>query len=101
MSTEYRIASPHLAQFVQAIWRRAGSTAREAELVADHLVQANLAGHDSHGVGMIPSYMASLAQGQLQLNQHAEVVRDAGAVLTLDGARLRSGGGQRSDGAGH
>lgn len=87
MSTEYRIASPHLAQFVQAIWRQAGSTAREAELVADHLVQANLAGHDSHGVGMIPSYMASLAQGQLQLNQHAEVVRDAGAVLTLDGAR--------------
>ena len=63
MSTEYRIASPHLAQFVQAIWRQAGSTAREAELVADHLVQANLAGHDSHGVGMIPSYMASLAQG--------------------------------------
>ena len=55
MSTEYRIASPHLAQFVQAIWRQAGSTAREAELVADHLVQANLAGHDSHGVGMIPS----------------------------------------------
>ena len=87
MSTEYRIASPHLAQFVQAIWRQAGSTAREAELVADHLVQANLAGHDSHGVGMIPSYMASLAQGQLQLNQHAEVVRNAGAVLTLDGAR--------------
>lgn len=32
MSTEYRIASPHLAQFVQAIWRQAGSTAREAEL---------------------------------------------------------------------
>jgi Malate/L-lactate dehydrogenases len=63
MSTEYRIASPHLAQFVQAIWRQAGSTAREAELVADHLVQASLAGHDSHGVGMIPSYMASLAQG--------------------------------------
>ena len=66
MSTEYRIASPHLAQFVQAIWRQAGSTAREAELVADHLVQANLAWHDSHGVGMIPSYMASLAQGQLR-----------------------------------
>ncbi len=46
MSTEYRIAGSHLTQFVQAIWRQAGSTAREAELVADHLVQANLAGHD-------------------------------------------------------
>ncbi|CAI0740702.1 malate/lactate/ureidoglycolate dehydrogenase [Serratia entomophila] len=85
MSSEYRIDSQSLGQFVQAIWRQAGSTAREAELVAEHLVAANLAGHDSHGVGMIPSYMASLAEGQLQLNQHAEVVRDAGAVLTLNG----------------
>ncbi len=101
MSTEYRIASPHLAQFVQAIWRQAGSTAREAELVADHLVQANLVGHDSHGVGMIPSYMASLAQGQLQLNQHADVVRVAARADARRCARLRSGGGQRSDGAGH
>ncbi len=39
MSTEYRIAGSYLTQFVQAIWRQAGSTAREAELVADHLVQ--------------------------------------------------------------
>lgn len=87
MSTEHRIDRQCLEQFVQAIWRHAGSTDREAELVAEHLVQANLAGHDSHGVGMIPSYMASLAQGHLQLNVHAEVVRDAGAVLTIDGGQ--------------
>ncbi|NIC29300.1 malate/lactate/ureidoglycolate dehydrogenase [Serratia plymuthica] len=87
MSTEHRIDSQSLEQFVQAIWRHAGSTDREAALVAEHLVQANLAGHDSHGVGMIPSYMASLAEGQLQLNVHAQVVRDAGAVLTIDGGR--------------
>ncbi|SQI37836.1 Uncharacterized oxidoreductase ybiC [Serratia plymuthica] len=71
MSIEHRIDSQSLEQFVQAIWRHAGSTDREAALVAEHLVQANLAGHDSHGVGMIPSYMASLAEGQLQLNVHA------------------------------
>lgn len=85
MSSEIRINSEHLKQFVQAIWRHAGSTPHEAHLVADHLIQANLAGHDSHGVGMIPSYLASLAQGYLQLNGHVRVVRDAGAVLTLDG----------------
>ncbi|WP_130834362.1 malate/lactate/ureidoglycolate dehydrogenase [[Erwinia] mediterraneensis] len=84
MSTLYRIDSEHLHQFVQSLWLYAGSGAEEARLVADHLVAANLAGHDSHGVGMIPSYMASLAQGQLQLNQHPSVVKDVGAVLTLD-----------------
>ncbi|MDE1188431.1 MAG: malate/lactate/ureidoglycolate dehydrogenase [Pantoea sp.] len=85
MSALLRIPSSRLHQFVQAIWLHAGSSADEARLVADHLVAANLAGHDSHGVGMIPSYMVSLSQGFLQLNQHTTVEKDVGAVLTLSG----------------
>jgi uncharacterized oxidoreductase len=80
-----RIPLEHLLAYVAAIWERAGSTPREAELVADHLVAASLSGHDSHGIGMIPRYAASLRAQQLQLNRHAEVVRDVGAVLTIDG----------------
>lgn len=34
---------------------------------------------------MIPSYVRSHAQGYLQLNRHASVMKDAGAVVTLDG----------------
>ncbi|GGD64797.1 MULTISPECIES: malate/lactate/ureidoglycolate dehydrogenase [Caballeronia] len=88
---EQRIAADTLHAYVRAIWERAGSAPREAELVADHLVMSNLSGHDSHGVGMIPRYVSSLGDGQLQLNTHAEIVRDAGAVLTVDG---RKGFGQ-------
>jgi hydroxycarboxylate dehydrogenase B len=84
-SGELRIAADALHAYVSAIWIHAGSTPREAELVADHLVMANLSGHDSHGVGMIPRYVASLADNELQLNQHAEIVRDAGAVITVEG----------------
>jgi uncharacterized oxidoreductase len=76
-----------LHAFVVAIWRAAGSEAREAALVADHLVEANLAGHDSHGVGMIPRYVLSCREGELKLNAHAQVVRDAGAVLTIEAGR--------------
>jgi hydroxycarboxylate dehydrogenase B len=90
-ATERRIAADTLHAYVRAIWESAGSAPREAELVADHLVMSNLSGHDSHGVGMIPRYVASLSEGQLQLNTHAEIVRDAGAVLTVDG---RKGFGQ-------
>ncbi|HEY4299093.1 MAG TPA: malate/lactate/ureidoglycolate dehydrogenase [Paraburkholderia sp.] len=82
-----RIPVDQLHAYVKAIWEQAGSTPREAELVADHLVAANLTGHDSHGVGMVPRYVASLADAQLQLNQHAEVVKDAGAVLTVEGGK--------------
>jgi len=84
-SNEAHIAADTLRAYVRAIWVHAGSSPREAELVADHLVMANLSGHDSHGVGMIPRYVASLADNQLQLNTHAEIVRDAGAVLTVEG----------------
>lgn len=87
MTELHRVSPSRLHQFVQAIWLHAGSSAEEARLVADHLVAANLAGHDSHGVGMIPSYMASLTQGFLQLNQHVSIEKDAGAVLTLNGQK--------------
>src|SRR3982750_1379350 len=69
------------------LWRAAGSGEREATLVADHLVGANLAGHDSHGVGMTPRYVNALLEGDLQLNRQVEVVADSGTLLTLDGQR--------------
>ncbi|WP_438392631.1 malate/lactate/ureidoglycolate dehydrogenase [Caballeronia sp. DA-9] len=85
--SEARIPRHTLHAYVSAIWTHAGSTPREAQLVADHLVMANMSGHDSHGVGMIPRYMASLGDGELKLNTHAGIVRDAGAVLTIDGKK--------------
>ncbi|KVD93394.1 hypothetical protein WS63_07705 [Burkholderia stagnalis] len=75
-----RMRADPLHAFVAAIWARAGSSEREARLVADHLVGANLAGHDSHGIGMIPNYVASWREGQLALNAHAAIVRDAGGI---------------------
>lgn len=86
-SSEVVIGAQALHAFVVAICRAAGSEPREAELVADHLVEANLAGHDSHGVGMIPRYVLSCREGELKLNTHVQLVRDAGAVLTMEGGR--------------
>ncbi|MFM0020144.1 malate/lactate/ureidoglycolate dehydrogenase [Paraburkholderia azotifigens] len=82
-----RIPVDQLHAYVRAIWEQAGSSPREAQLVADHLVAANLTGHDSHGVGMIPRYVDSLRDGELKLNTHASVVKDVGAVLTIDGGK--------------
>ncbi len=74
------------------IARRMGSEEAEATEVADHLVRANLAGHDSHGVGMLPTYVRLLRDGLLVPNQEAETVLDAGALLVVD---ARRGYGQR------
>jgi uncharacterized oxidoreductase len=83
--TGHRFLATDLHQFVVSLFTHLGSRSEEATLVADHLIAANLAGHDSHGVGMIPSYVKSHAGGFLQLNRHATVTKDAGAVVTLDG----------------
>ena len=79
------IAADKLRATVNAMCKAAGSSDYEAELVADNLVMANLSGHDSHGVGMLPAYFDNLHAGGLKVNQHAEVVRDEGAVMVVDG----------------
>jgi hydroxycarboxylate dehydrogenase B len=62
-----------------------GSLPDEVDAVAGNLVEANLTGHDSHGVGMLPRYASAFKEGGLAPNQHARVVHDAGAVLRIDG----------------
>ncbi len=80
-----------LAKAIEAIVLAGGSDAREAKIVAGNLVTANLTGHDSHGVGMIPRYIESLLEGGLKVNQHPKILFDGGAMISLDG---QSGYGQ-------
>ena len=74
-----------LNEVVRTIFMAAGSSGREAALVADHLVEANLRGHDSHGVGMIPAYIDNARTGALTLNQSLSVTLDTGPLILCDG----------------
>ncbi len=63
----------------------AGSSTEEAGTVAANLVLANLSGHDSHGVGMLPRYVDAVLQGGLKPNSSVRLLLDTGSLLTLDG----------------
>ena len=76
-----------LIRAIEAIVAAGGSEAREAKLVAENLVTANLLGHDSHGIGMIPRYVEALLEGGLSVNQGPKTKLDAGALLALDGCQ--------------
>jgi hydroxycarboxylate dehydrogenase B len=76
-----------LHALTRAVCAAGGSAPREAELVADNLVAANLAGHDSHGIGMLPFYVRSLSNRSLLPNRHAELTLDRGPVLVVEGQR--------------
>ena len=62
-----------------------GSSTAEQAAVADNLVEANLTGHDSHGVGMLPRYAEAFREGGLKPNTGVKTVLDAGALIRLDG----------------
>jgi uncharacterized oxidoreductase len=85
MPTSHVFQAAPLARAIEAIVAAGGSEPREAKIVAENLVAANLTGHDSHGIGMIPRYVESLQEGGLQPNRHPVVKFDGGALVALDG----------------
>ena len=85
MTTTFQAAQ--LRTTVSNILTAAGSSAQEAQNVADNLVLANLSGHDSHGVGMVPRYVDAVLEGGLKPNTGIAVKLDSGSLLALDGQR--------------
>lgn len=85
--SEFLAPTEALHRWVVDLFEAAGSNAAEARLTADHLVGANLAGHDSHGVGMVPRYVKSCLNDELALNQEITIAMDAGNMLVVDGNR--------------
>jgi len=81
----------NLEKAIAAVAAAGGSDAQEARLVAENLVMANLLGHDSHGIGMIPRYVDALLEGGLHPNRKVEIRLDGGSLVALDG---RAGYGQ-------
>jgi uncharacterized oxidoreductase len=81
----HRIPADRLRAAVSELVRGFGSSEHEVALVTENLVQANLTGHDSHGVGMLPRYASAYLEGGLKPNAHVQVRLDTGTLLALDG----------------
>ena len=81
----HHFSDVQLRRVVRTLLERAGSEPAEAAQVADHLVDANLRGHDSHGIGMIPHYVHNITNETMRPNTGLSVVRDGGAVMLFDG----------------
>ena len=85
MSTTHTIAVDALYRAMHLLVRGFGSHDAEVEAVCHNRIEANLTGHDSHGIGMLPRYTDSFLEGGLKPNTHVHTVLDAGALLRLDG----------------
>ena len=74
-----------LEGFVADIFSKAGTSRAEAERIAHHLVGANLAGHDSHGVIRTPRYVQWLQDGFVVPDASLDIVRDSPTHAVVDG----------------
>jgi len=79
------ISPDRLCRQSAAIFHAAGCQPFEAERIAAHLVEANLVGHDSHGVIRIPSYVRWLKEGKVLANQRIQVVLENEVLAVVDG----------------
>jgi LDH2 family malate/lactate/ureidoglycolate dehydrogenase len=75
-----------LARLSQSILEAVGTPEDLASVVAASLVDANLAGHDSHGVIRLNSYVANVRSGQVQPAARAQVHSLGGACARVDGS---------------
>lgn len=80
-----RIAANELQAFCTEIFTATGTSVADAQVTAEHLVAANLKGHDSHGVVMAPSYVGNIERGFLNPKAHINIVKDSGGVVLIDG----------------
>jgi hydroxycarboxylate dehydrogenase B len=80
-----RVTVAPLRAFVAKIFRAIGSAETEATIVGDHLIDANLVGHDSHGVIRVPKYVDWCARGMVRANRHASIAVDSLSHAVVDG----------------
>src|ERR1700761_1837220 len=85
MSVAARIDPDWLRDFATAVYAAAGMQQPDAHLCADTLVQADLWGHQSHGVMRLSWYAARLKAGVCSPTARPELIVDAGGLAVIDG----------------
>jgi LDH2 family malate/lactate/ureidoglycolate dehydrogenase len=80
-----KVAADRLREASAALGRSLGAEAREASLLADNLVMADMRGIPTHGVNFLPMLAERVERALVALPTALKVVSDAGAVVHLDG----------------
>src|SRR5260221_5784962 len=80
-----RVPADRLHRIGVALLVAAGAPPHEAEIVMRHSVHANLAGHDSHGIIQIPTYIDRMEVGHIVPGAPYAIVQESPATTVIDG----------------
>jgi LDH2 family malate/lactate/ureidoglycolate dehydrogenase len=87
-SESHRFAPQPLTQFAENLLVAAKMPRDRASAVASVLVEADLLGHDTHGLELLPGYLAHMETGLMTLTGEPTVINERPAVLAWEGHRL-------------
>ncbi len=79
------LSHTYLHSVAYHIFKGARAPAEEAEIIADHLIGANLVGHDSHGIIQAISYVDRMRKGQLKPGAKIEVLAETPTTARING----------------
>ncbi len=82
------LTADQLERFTQTVFLAAGASQEESGIVARHLVEASLCGHDSHGVLRIPQYLEDIEQKRILPGSKLNIVREWNEGAVLDGRNM-------------
>jgi LDH2 family malate/lactate/ureidoglycolate dehydrogenase len=74
-----------LTALATAIYEAAGTPTEHARIVVAHQVGANLAGHDSHGVILLPTYVQRIERGHIVPTARPAVIGETPTTLAVNG----------------
>ena len=80
-----RIPANELRETGVTIFTRLGAPCEYAELVVDMLIEANLVGHDSHGIHYVTRYAERIKKGIIDPTARPEVTNDTPSTAIIDG----------------
>jgi len=80
-----KIPINRLREFCENIYLKAGASEEEAKIVVDNLIQANLYGHDSHGVLRTIEYCNYIKNGVIKPKTEPKIVKENEFALIIDG----------------
>src|SRR5712691_7543302 len=80
-----RVSAERLHRIGAALLVAAGAPPDEADIVMRHSVDANLAGHDSHGIIQIPTYIDRIQVGHIVPDAPWKIVHESPTTTVIDG----------------
>ena len=79
------VSAERLIEIANALLQAAGASAEEAATIARYNIGANLVGHDSHGIILIPTYIDRIKAGNIVPGAPWTIMQETPTSTVIDG----------------